>query len=108
MRCYMIGCDVALVFTQFDCGATHTMTFDSRDILFIDPTTHTHIKIANGDSVRMDREGPITISSYLKLNNALVILNLPYKLLSISHLTKELNCTIFMTAHDCVVQDAQP
>ena len=90
----------------FDCGATHTITFDSCDILSIDPTTHTHIKIANDDIVCVDREGPIAISSCLKLNDGLVIPNFPYKLLFISQLRKELNCTVLITAHGCVVQDA--
>lgn len=37
------------------------MTFDSRDILFVDLTIHTHIEIANGDCVHVDHEGPIAI-----------------------------------------------
>ena len=55
----------------------------------------------------MDREGPIAISSCLNLKKGHLIPNFPYKLLSIIRLTKELNCTVLMTAHGCVVQDTQ-
>ena len=55
----------------------------------------------------MDQEGPIDISSSLKLKHGLLIPNFSNKLLSVSQLTKELNCTILMTAHGCVVQDAE-
>lgn len=82
------------------------MTFDSCEILTVDPTTHTHIKIANGDCVCVDREGPIAISLCLNLTKDFFIPNFSHKLLFISQLTKELNCNILMTAHGCVVQDA--
>ena len=91
----------------FDCGATKSMTFDPRDLLSHDPTNYTHIKLANGDHVHVDCEAPIDISSSLKLKHDLLIPILSYKFLSISQLTKVLNCTVLMTAHGCVVQDAQ-
>ena len=34
-----------------DYEATNTITFDSRDILSPDPTSHTQIKLGNGDCV---------------------------------------------------------
>ena len=72
-----------------------------------DPTNYTHINLANGDRVCVDQEGPIDISSFLKLKHGLLIPNLSYNLLSISQLTKELNYIVLMTAHSCVVQDTQ-
>ena len=39
--------------------------------------------------------------------NYLLIPSLSHKLLSISQLTKELNCTVLMSFSDCVVHDAQ-
>ena len=83
------------------------MIFDLRDLLSHDPTNHTLIKLANGDCLREDCEGPIDISSSLKLKHGLLIPNLSYKLISVSQLTKKLNCTVLMIAHGCVVQDAQ-
>ena len=88
----------------FDCGATKSMTFDPGDLLYYNPTTHTK----TGDCVHVDGEGPIAISLSLQLKNGFLILNLSYKLLSISELTKELiNCIVPMTTHGCIVQDTQ-
>ena len=50
--------------------------------------------------------GPVNISSPIHLKNCLLIPNLSHKLLSISQLTKELDCTVLMTSTDCIVQDA--
>ena len=83
------------------------MTCDSQDFLAREPTTQTQIKLANGDYVHVDGKSPIAISPSLQLKNGFLIPNLSYKLLSISQLTKELNCTILMTTHGYVVQDAQ-
>ena len=46
------------------------------------------------------------ISSNLHLSNCLLIPSLSHKLLSISRLTKEVNCIVLMSSSDCVVQDA--
>ena len=78
----------------FDYGATDTMTFDPHDLLSTNPKTRTYIQTANGECVNVDQSGPVTISPSLKLNNCLLIPSLPYKLLSISQLTRELNCTM--------------
>ena len=55
----------------------------------------------------VDQSGPVTISPSLKINNCLLIHSLSYKLLSISQLTRELNCTVLMSSSGCVLQDAQ-
>ena len=57
--------------------------------------------------MNVDQSGPLSISPSLKLNNCLQIPDLSHKLLSISQLTRELNCTVLMTSSDYVVQDAQ-
>ena len=82
------------------------MTFDPMDLLSIMPTTRTHIQTANGEYVQVDKIGPIKISLSLHLKNCLLIPSLSHKLLSVSQLTKELNCTILMTSDGCIVQDA--
>ena len=66
------------------------MTFDSRDILSTEPTTHTHVKMANSECALVDREDPIAISSSPKLKHSLLIPNLSYKLLSIVNLPRNL------------------
>ena len=83
------------------------MTCDSQDFLAREPTTQTQIKLANGDYVHVDGKSPIAISPSLQLKNGFLIPNFSYKLLSINQLTKELNYTVFMTAHGCDVQDTQ-
>lgn len=91
----------------FDCGATHTMISDPCDVLSHKPSSHTQIKIATRDCVHVDSEGQIAILPHLKLKHGLLIPNLSHKLHSISQLTKKLDCTVLMTAHGCIVQDAQ-
>ena len=91
----------------FDCGAIDTMTFDPHDLLSTHPKTRTYIQTVNGECVNVDQFGPVSISPSLKLNNCLLIPNLSHNLLSISQLTRELNCTVLMTSSDCIVQDAQ-
>ena len=49
--------------------------------------------------------GTIKISPTLKLKNCLYVPSLSHKLLSISHVTKELNCTVLMHPTFCIVQD---
>ena len=90
----------------FDCGATDTMTFNPHNLLSTHPKTHTYIQTANGECVNVDQSGPVSISPSLKLNNCLLIPDLSHKLLSISQLTRKLNCTVLMTSSDCVVHDA--
>ena len=83
------------------------MTFDSCDLLSTNPKTRTYIQTANGECVSIDQAGLVTISPSLKINNCLLIPSLSHKLLSISQLTRELNCTVLMSSSGCVVQDAQ-
>ena len=83
------------------------MTFDKSDILNSKSTPRTHIQTANGDFVRVHGAGSVDVSSSIRLNNCLFIPNLSRKLLSISQLTKELDCTVLMSSSDCTVQDAQ-
>ena len=87
----------------FDFGATDTMTFDSTDLLSNGHTNRTHIQTANGECVNVAQAGTIDISSSIQIKNCLLIPNLSHKLLSISQLTKELNCILIMSSTDCVV-----
>ena len=91
----------------FDCGASDTMTFDPNDLLYTHPTNKTHIQTANGACVPVANAGAVNISPSLHLKNCLLIPNLSHKLLSVSQLTKDLNCTVLLTSTNCIVQDAQ-
>ena len=48
-----------------------------------------------------------SLFSNIALNNCLLIPSLSHKLLSVSQLTKDFNCTVLMTSDGCIVQDAQ-
>ena len=82
------------------------MTIDPRDFLSTHPTHRTHIQTANGECISVDRAGPVNISLSVHLKNCLLILSLSHTLLSVSQLTKELNCTVLLISENCIVQDA--
>ena len=67
------------------------MTIDPNDVLSHNLANHTYVNIASGENARVSNGGPIMVSPSIQLKNCLVFLNLPYKLLSVSQMTKELN-----------------
>ena len=83
------------------------MNFDSHDLITHKPSTHSHIKTANGECVRVQSVGFINVSPSMHLKNCLLVSSLSHKLLFVSQRTWELNCTILMSSTSCVVQDAQ-
>ncbi|KAJ9553092.1 hypothetical protein OSB04_017137 [Centaurea solstitialis] len=89
----------------FDCGATDTMTFEKSDLCSISKPPKSQIQTANGGIIPVKGGGTIEISPTLKLSNCLYIPSLTHKLLSISHVTKELNCTVLMNPTFCILQD---
>ena len=89
----------------FDCRATDTMTNDPDD-LKITPTPRSKIQTANGECVDITKSGTVEISSSIHLRNCLLFPNLTHKLLFVSQLTKELDCTVLIQSDGCVVQDA--
>ncbi|KAH6781261.1 hypothetical protein C2S51_006554 [Perilla frutescens var. frutescens] len=89
----------------FDCGATDTMTFDASDLCTQSRPSKTHVFTASGEITPVHGAGTISISPTLKLSNCLYVPDLSHKLLSISHVTKELNCTVLMHPSFCILQD---
>ena len=83
------------------------MTYDLSDIISPTPTNQTHIQTANGEYVGVTQAGTVDISPLIHLKNCLLIPSLSHKLLSVSQLTKQLNCTVLLTSDSCIVQDAQ-
>ncbi|KAJ0435342.1 putative transcription factor Hap3/NF-YB family [Helianthus annuus] len=89
----------------FDCGATDTMTYELSDLVSSSKLGKPCIQTANGGIMDVKREGTIEISPTLKLPNCLYVPSLSHKLLSISHVTKELNCTVLMHPTFCILYD---
>ncbi|GJZ71788.1 putative RNA-directed DNA polymerase [Tanacetum coccineum] len=89
----------------FDCGATDTMTYDLSDFATSTKPTKSYIHTANGEKMNVRNGGTIEISPTLKLSNCLYVPALSHKLLSISHVTKELNCSVIMQPTFCILQD---
>ncbi|GJT48464.1 hypothetical protein Tco_0974621, partial [Tanacetum coccineum] len=89
----------------FDCGATDTMTYDLSDFATSTKPTKSYIHTANGEKMNVRNGGTIEISQTLKLSNCLYVSSLSHKLLSISHVTKELNCSVIMQPTFCILQD---
>ncbi|XP_071687473.1 uncharacterized protein [Rutidosis leptorrhynchoides] len=88
-----------------DCGATDTMTFNKNDIIINTKPNKTKIKTANGGIIQVKGGGTVEISPNLNLKNCLYVPDLSHKLLSISHVTKELNCTVLLHPTFCILQD---
>ncbi|KAM0020356.1 putative RNA-directed DNA polymerase [Helianthus debilis subsp. tardiflorus] len=63
------------------------------------------IHTANNGTMQVKGGGEIEISPTMKLSNCLYVPSLSHKLLSISHITKELNCTVLMHPTFCLLQD---
>ncbi|GJT04421.1 putative RNA-directed DNA polymerase [Tanacetum coccineum] len=89
----------------FDCGATYIMTYDLSDFVTSTTPTKSYIHTANEEKMNVRNGGTIEISSTLKLSNCLYVPALSHKLLSISHVTKELNCSVIMQPTFCILQD---
>ncbi|XP_042012321.1 uncharacterized protein LOC121760762 [Salvia splendens] len=89
----------------FDCGATDTITYDISDISNMHRAPKSHIQTASGEFTPVEGAGTVTVSSALTLSNCLYVPSMSHKLLSISHVTKELNCTLLMQPTFCLLQD---
>ena len=91
----------------FDCGATDTMTYDRRDLVTCSVPLKSSIQNANGGVSPVYGAGTVEFSPSLKLKNCLYVPSLSWKLLSISHVSKELNCVVLMFSTFCLLQDIQ-
>jgi len=89
----------------FYCGATDIVTHDPHDFNNLSTRVKTHIETAGRELVAVQGEGSIVFSKELKLENCLYIPALSSKLLSISQVTKELNCVVLMFPTFCLLQD---
>ena len=58
------------------------------------PKIHHFVTVANGSKVASQGSGQVSLSPSLKLNFVLFIPQCPYNLISLSQLTRSLNCSI--------------
>jgi len=80
------------------------MTHDPNDFDSLSTPIITHIETANGELVAVQGGGSIVFSEKLKLKNCLYFSALSSKLLSLSQVTKELNCVVLMFSNFCILQ----
>ena len=83
------------------------MSFDLNDFLTHDKPRKDIIKTASGEGIKVSGAGTISFTKNLTLKNCLFVPGLSHKLLSVSQLTSDLDCTTLMKPGCCIVQDAQ-
>jgi len=81
------------------------MTHDPHGFNNLSTPIKTHIETASAELVAVQRDGSIVFSKELKLENYLYVSALSSKLLSISQVTKELNCVVLMFPTFCLLKD---
>nr|CAN71679.1 hypothetical protein VITISV_015841 [Vitis vinifera] len=81
-----------------DSGATDHMTYDSRQVSPLRPSSQKIVSIANGNTTPVIREGSLTLTDTLNLNSVLVVVpSLDYNLLLVSQITAALSCIDIQT-----------
>ena len=75
-----------------DSGATDHITFDSRQVSTLRPSSQKIVSTTNGNTIPVIREGSLTLTDTLNLDSVLVVPSLDYNLLSVSQITVALYC----------------
>jgi transposase InsO family protein len=88
-----------------DSGATDHMTSYSSLIDSLIPSPIKSVQVANGTPMPISGYGNVSLSSSLPLSSVLHAPNLSNNLLSISKITKNLNCSVTFHSSHCVFQD---
>ena len=81
-----------------DSGAIGHMTFDSRQVLPLRPSSQKNVSTANGNTTPIIGEGSLTLTDTLNLDSILVAPSLNYNLLSVSQITASLSCIVIFFA----------
>ena len=63
------------------------------------------VTVVNGSKVASQGIGQVSLSPSLKLNSVLFIPHCPYNLISLSQLTRSLNCSVTFDANSFVIQE---
>lgn len=90
-----------------DSGATDHMTFDSRQVAHLRPSSQKSISTANGSKASIIGEGSLSLTNTLDLDTVLVVPSLNYNLLSVSRITTALSCVAIFWPDSCVFKDIQ-
>ena len=87
-----------------DSGATYHMTFDPNDFSNTTPR-RTCIANANGATYLITGVGIVPLSPSLSLAHTLLVPSLSNNFMSVSQVTKELNCVVLIYSTFCLLQD---
>ena len=88
-----------------DSRATDHMTFDPNDFSNTTPPRRTCIANANGATYLVTGAGTVPLSPSLSLAHTLLVPSLSNKLMSVSQVTKELNCVVLIYSTFCLLSD---
>ncbi|KAH0720857.1 hypothetical protein KY290_005874 [Solanum tuberosum] len=88
-----------------DSGATDNMTFDSRQVSSLKPSSQKYIFTANSSSTPIIGERSLSLINNLNLDNVLVVPSLDCNLLSVSQITTTLSCVVMFWPTYCVFKD---
>ncbi|RVW88668.1 Retrovirus-related Pol polyprotein from transposon TNT 1-94 [Vitis vinifera] len=83
------------------------MTFDSRQVSTLRPSSQKIVSTANGNTTPVIGEGSLTLTDTLNLDSVLVVPSLDYNLLSVSQITAALSCIVIFWLEFCVIKDIQ-
>ena len=90
-----------------DFGATNHMTFDSRQVSPLKPSSQKIVSTVNCNTTSVIGEGSLTLTDTLNLDSILVVPSLDYNFLSISQITAALSCIVIFWPEFCVFKDIQ-
>jgi len=88
-----------------DSGASTHMTGETNLMTNIENINSVIIDLLNGKKIVADKQGTVILDKGLKLHKTLFVPSLRCNLLSVSHICKDLNCTITFDKNSCIVQD---
>ena len=77
-----------------DSGATHHITSTLDLLSEVSPSPHTSVTLPNGNKVQIDSIGSTNFGSDFSLSNVFHVPSFCVNLLSVSKMTKSLNCSI--------------
>ena len=80
------------------------MTFDSRQVSLLRPSSQKIVSTANGNTTPVIEEGSLTLTDTLNLDSILVVPSLEYNLLSVSQITAALSCIVIFWPEFCVIK----
>nr|KYP49035.1 hypothetical protein KK1_029238 [Cajanus cajan] len=89
-----------------DSGASDHITSNKSMFSTMSPLKSPHlITLADGSRIAPKGIGQVSLSPSLHLNSVLFIPNCPFNLISLSQLTKSLNCSVTFNAESFVIQE---